>query len=374
MIIYTSESVSRGHPDKMADQISDAVLDACLRQDKNARVACETLLTRGAIVVAGEIKVNHRIDIDSIARDVVLDIGYNRAELGFDGNACSVFSAIQQQSAEIAAGVDTGGAGDQGMMFGYATNETENYMPLPIAIAHDLTGRINYLVKNNPELGLRPDAKSQVSIVYDKGKPLYIDTIVISAQHDSNLKRDDVEKVLFSHVINHVLDKYSDYKSDKIKYYINPSGSFVLGGPHADAGLTGRKIIVDTYGGFCPHGGGAFSGKDGTKVDRSGAYMARFLAKAIVEAEFASRALVQLAYAIGVEQPVSMYIETYGTGSMGADEIEQKIRDRFDLSPKGMINILGLRNAHYYKSAQNGHFGHSEFAWESSEGSRILSL
>ncbi|HRF58720.1 MAG TPA: methionine adenosyltransferase [Fimbriimonadaceae bacterium] len=361
---YTSESVSEGHPDKLADQISDALLDDCLRQDPTARVAIETLLTRGLAVIAGEVTVEGYVNVAKIVRDAINAVGYTDTALGHDGDTCGVMVAIQEQSPDIAVGVDTGGAGDQGMMFGMATNETVDMMPLPISIAHALMRKAAHIRHKHPSLGLRPDAKSQVTIVYEGIVPKKIDTVVLSHQHDPNLTRDAVENIVMEHVVRPVLAEYEQYMADDIKYYINPTGIFTIGGPQADTGLTGRKIIVDTYGGMCPHGGGAFSGKDPTKVDRSAAYMARHVAKCIVSAGLADRAQVALAYAIGVAQPVSINIETYGTEKIPAAEIEKKVRAAFDMSPKGIIDHLGLRAPIYKETAKNGHFGNPNFPWE----------
>jgi S-adenosylmethionine synthetase len=364
MNVYTSESVSEGHPDKLADQISDALLDACLTRDENARVAIETLLTRGLAVVAGEVTVNGYIEVADIVRKAINEVGYTDTELGLDGGTCGVLVAIQEQSPDIAMGVDTGGAGDQGMMFGMATRETKELMPLPISIAHALTRRAAEIRKKHPSLGFRPDAKSQVSVIYDNGKPKHIDTIVFSQQHSPSLMSDAVHALVMEHVVRPVLTEYQDYVDGEIHYHVNPTGKFEIGGPQADTGVTGRKIIVDTYGGMCPHGGGAFSGKDPTKVDRSAAYMARHVAKCIVAAGLADRVEVALAYAIGVVQPVSLNIETFGTGKESADVIEKRVRAVFDLSPGGIIKHLGLKRPIYAATAKNGHFGNPAFPWE----------
>ena len=362
--IYTSESVSEGHPDKLADQISDALLDDCLRQDKTARVAIETLLTRGLAVVAGEVTVDGYVDVARIVRNTINDVGYTDTELGFDGSTCGVMVAIQEQSPDIAQGVDVGGAGDQGMMFGMATNETPELMPLPISMAHALVRRASQVRRKHPSLGLRPDVKSQVSIGYENGKPKRIDTVVVSAQHAPHLTHDAVSELVKDQIINPVLQEYEDYIDGDIKYHINPTGIFVIGGPQADTGVTGRKIIVDTYGGMCPHGGGAFSGKDPTKVDRSAAYMARHVAKCIVSAGLAERAQIALAYAIGVQQPVQVTIDTFGTEKVDPTKIAEKVQKEFDMSPGGIITHLKLRDTLYLPTAKNGHFGHSEFPWE----------
>lgn len=373
MRIYTSESVSEGHPDKLADQISDALLDACLSQDRNARVAIETLLTRGLAVVAGEVTVDGYIEVADIVRNTIKEVGYTDTELGFDGKTCGVMVAIQEQSPDIAMGVDTGGAGDQGMMFGMAARETPELMPLPISIAHALTRRASKVRRDHPSLGLRPDVKSQVSVIYDeKGLPTSIDTIVVSAQHAPSLTHEAITEVVRTHIINPILDEYKQYVQGDITFHINPTGRFEIGGPQADTGVTGRKIIVDTYGGMCPHGGGAFSGKDPTKVDRSAAYMARHVAKCIVSAEMADKVVVALAYAIGVEQPVSVNLETFGTEKCDIAKIEKAVRENFDLSPKGIIKHLGLRDTTYLPTAKNGHFGNSSFPWErTTEASRL---
>jgi S-adenosylmethionine synthetase len=364
MQIYTSESVSEGHPDKLADQISDALLDACLEQDNGARVAIETLLTRGLAVVAGEVTVEGYIDIPKIVRNTIRDVGYTDTELGFDGDTCGVMVAIQEQSPDIAVGVDRGGAGDQGMMFGMATNETDELMPLPISIAHALTRKAAEVRRRHPSVGLRPDAKSQVSVVYENGRPKCIDTIVFSIQHSPSLGHDQVVQVSKEHVIAPVLADYQRYVDGKITYHINPTGVFIIGGPQADTGVTGRKIMVDTYGGMCPHGGGAFSGKDPTKVDRSAAYMARHVAKCVVAAGLADKAQVALAYAIGVEQPVSLAIETFGSHHVDPVEIERRVRATFDMSPRGIAKHLDLASQRYLPTAKNGHFGNIAFAWE----------
>ncbi|MFN8218872.1 MAG: methionine adenosyltransferase [Fimbriimonadales bacterium] len=362
--IYTSESVSEGHPDKLADQISDALLDAFLAKDVKARVAIETLLTRGLAVVAGEVTVDGYVEIPDVVRATINEVGYTDTALGLDGDTCGVMVAIQPQSQDIAVGVDTGGAGDQGMMFGMATNETAEMMPLPIAIAHAITRKAAEVRKKHPSLGLRPDAKSQVSVIYEGGVPKRIDTIVVSHQHSPSLDQPAVEEVVKQHIITPVLKEYEEYVDGKINYHINPTGIFVIGGPQGDTGLTGRKIIVDTYGGMCPHGGGAFSGKDPTKVDRSAAYMARHVAKCIVAAGLADRAQVALAYAIGVAQPVSLNVETFGTEREDPAKIAKKVMDNFDMSPAGIIKHLDLRRPIYAATAKNGHFGNPAFPWE----------
>jgi S-adenosylmethionine synthetase len=363
MRIFTSESVSEGHPDKLSDQISDALLDACLEQDENARVAIETLLTRGLAVIAGEVTVEGYIEVADIVRNTINEVGYTDTELGFDGRTCGVLVAIQEQSPDIAQGVDVGGAGDQGMMFGMATRETAELMPLPISIAHALTRQAAKVRKKHPSLGLRPDVKSQVSVIYDNGMPSRIDTVVVSAQHGPGME-DAIKEIVREYIVTPVLAEYEQYAHDAIKYHINPTGKFEIGGPQADTGVTGRKIIVDTYGGMCPHGGGAFSGKDPTKVDRSATYMARHVAKCIVAAGLAEKVVVQFAYAIGVEQPVAVGIETFGTESLAPDEIEARVRKNFDLSPAGIIKHFDLRKVKYLPTAKNGHFGNPAFPWE----------
>jgi S-adenosylmethionine synthetase len=363
MRIFTSESVSEGHPDKLADQISDALLDACLEKDLNARVAIETLLTRGLAVVAGEVTVEGYIEVADIVRNTINEVGYTDTELGFDGGTCGVMVAIQEQSPDIAMGVDVGGAGDQGMMFGMATRETPELMPLPISIAHALTRQAAKVRRKHPSLGLRPDVKSQVSVIYSDGMPERIETVVVSAQHGPNLE-EAIKEIVREHIITPVLQEYDQYVSGDIQFHINPTGKFEIGGPQADTGVTGRKIIVDTYGGMCPHGGGAFSGKDPTKVDRSATYMARHVAKCIVAAGLADKVVVQLAYAIGVEQPVAVGLDTFGTEKIAAEEIEKRVRANFDLSPRGIIEHLGLRKMKYLPTAKNGHFGNPSFPWE----------
>jgi S-adenosylmethionine synthetase len=364
MRIYTSESVSEGHPDKLADQISDALLDAFLAQDRNSRVAVETLLTRGVAVVAGEVTTKSYVDVASVVRNTAVEAGYTDTDLGFDGKTCGVLVAIQEQSGDIAMGVDTGGAGDQGMMFGMATRETPELMPLPIAIAHALTRRASAVRRKHSDLGLRPDVKSQVSVEYDDKGPRRINTIVVSAQHSPNLSHGTITEIVRERIVKPVLEEYSEYVDGEILYHINPTGQFIIGGPQGDTGVTGRKIIVDTYGGLCPHGGGAFSGKDPTKVDRSAAYMARHVAKCIVAAGLADRVVVQFAYAIGVAQPVAVNVDTFGTETISNDEIVSRVRDVFDLSPKGIINHFDLLNFRYLPTARNGHFGNPAFPWE----------
>jgi len=362
--LFTSESVTEGHPDKIADQISDAVLDSILAQDPVGRVACETLLTTGLVVVAGEITTSCYVDIPKIARETIKNVGYTRAKYGFDYETCGVIAAIDGQSPDIAMGVDNLGAGDQGLMFGYACTETEELMPLPIMLAHKLVQRLTEVRKKGELDYLRPDGKSQVSVRYVDGRPVSVETVVISTQHSPDvtlekIREDVIERVVLPTVPAHLIDK-------KITYHINPTGRFVTGGPMGDTGLTGRKIIVDTYGGSCPHGGGAFSGKDPTKVDRSACYMARHVAKNIVGAGLAERAQVQVAYAIGVADPVSIMVDTYGTGKVPNGRIEQLIRRHFDFTPAGIIKYLNLRRPIYKKTAAYGHFGRSEpeFTWE----------
>lgn len=363
--IYTSESVSEGHPDKLADQISDALLDECLRQDPNARAAIETFLAHGVAVIAGEVTLNEGyVDVSGIVRKTIKDVGYVDAALGFDGDTCGVMVSLHEQSPDIAMGVDTGGAGDQGMMFGLAVRETPELMPLTIAMSHALMAQAASVRRDHPSLGFRPDAKAQVSVIYENGIPKKIDTIVVSQQHDADLSLAQVQERIRKHIVQPVLDRYSQFVDGDITYHLNPTGKFVIGGPQGDTGLTGRKIIVDTYGGMAPHGGGAFSGKDPTKVDRSAAYMARHVAKCIVAAGLADKAQVALAYAIGVAQPVSINVETFGTETMDPQEIEKKVKDAFDLSPAGIIKHLDLRRPIYQPTARNGHFGAYNFPWE----------
>ncbi|MEZ5399243.1 MAG: methionine adenosyltransferase [Bryobacteraceae bacterium] len=369
--IFTSESVTEGHPDKISDQISDAVLDEVLRQDPRSRVACETLVTTGLCVVAGEITTRAKLDIKTLARQVICDIGYDDATYGFDGHTCGIIDAVQTQSPDIAMGVDTGGAGDQGLMFGYACNETPELMPLPIMLAHKLVRRLSDVRRNGKLKWLRPDGKSQVSVEYAGGVPKRIDAVVVSTQHaemDIEALRREVRK----HVIDPVVPKRM--VDGDTKYHINPTGRFVIGGPHGDTGLTGRKIIVDTYGGMGRHGGGAFSGKDPTKVDRSACYMARHLAKNVVAAGLAARCEVQLAYAIGVAEPVSVHVDTFGTGTVEDATIVGLLRKTFPLTPKGMIDYLKLRRPVYRATAAFGHFGRTEktFTWEATNKAAAL--
>ena len=366
--LFTSESVSEGHPDKLADAISDAILDACLKDDPTSRVAIETLLTHGLAVVAGELTTRTYVEIADVVRDTILGVGYNDTALGFDGKTAGVTLAIQKQSPDIAMGVDTGGAGDQGLMFGFAVNETPELMPLPLAIAHRLTRKQAELRQNQPELGLGPDAKSQVTIAYgEDGKPLHIDALVLSTQHREKLSLEDVKKIVNEQIFQPVLAEFPQYVQGEIKQYINPTGRFVIGGPHGDTGLTGRKIIVDTYGGYARHGGGAFSGKDPTKVDRSAAYVARYLAKNVVAAGLADKCEIQLAYAIGVAQPVSVRVDTFGTGKVPDGEISRRLSALVDLTPKGIIELLDLRKPIYRDTARNGHFGNPAFSWEKTD-------
>jgi len=370
--IFTSESVTEGHPDKMADQISDAVLDAVLRDDPTGRVACEVLVTTGMCIVAGEITTSTYVDVPTLAREVIRDIGFTDAAFGFDSKTCGVLNVIQAQSPDIAMGVDTGGAGDQGLMFGYACDETTELMPLPIMMAHKLTRRLSDVRKSGELSFLRPDGKSQVSVEYAGGRPKRIDAVVISTQHHDTVSteelRDKVRKIVIDAVIP------PDMVDANTKYYINPTGRFVIGGPHGDTGLTGRKIIVDTYGGMGRHGGGAFSGKDPTKVDRSACYMARYIAKNLVGAGYASRCEVQLAYAIGVAEPVSVLVNTFGTGRFDESLMVDIVRSNFPLTPKGMIDHLKLRRPIYRKTAAFGHFGRTEdtFSWEALDKVEVL--
>jgi S-adenosylmethionine synthetase len=366
--LFTSESVTEGHPDKIADQISDAVLDACLTEDPMSRVACESLLATGLIVVAGEITTKSYVDFQSVARGVVSSIGYNNALYGFDSNTCAVISTINKQSGDIAMGVDTGGAGDQGMMFGYACNENAELMPTPISLAHKLTYRLSEVRKNGKLSYLRPDGKSQVTVEYDANhKPVRVDAIVISTQHAETVGNDELRSDILKYVIQAVIPAH--LLDEDTKYHINPTGRFVIGGPMGDTGLTGRKIIVDTYGGMGRHGGGAFSGKDPTKVDRSAAYMARHIAKNIVAANLADRCEVQLAYAIGVAEPVSVLVDTFGTAKVDAATIPDLVRAHFRLTPKGIIESLNLRRPIYCKTAAYGHFGRNDadFTWEATD-------
>jgi len=383
---FTSESVTEGHPDKMADQISDGILDAILAQDKDARVACETLVTTGMVHVVGEISTSCYVDIPHIIRETVREIGYTRAKYGFDCDTCGILVSLDEQSADIAMGVDDAkeskdgeqdkfdkiGAGDQGMMFGYATNETDDYMPLPISLAHRLARRLAKVRKDGTLSYLRPDGKTQVTVEYADGKPIRIDTIVISAQHGPEVTRDQIEKDLLEFVIKPELSE--GLFDDKTKLFINPTGRFVIGGPQGDSGLTGRKIIVDTYGGMARHGGGCFSGKDPTKVDRSAAYAARYVAKNIVAAGLADKCEIQLAYAIGVARPVSIHVETFGTEKVDTDILEKLIQKHFDLRPAGIIEMLDLQRPIYKQTAAYGHFGRNDLdlPWEKTDKADIL--
>ncbi len=370
--IFTSESVTEGHPDKMADQISDSVLDAVLKDDPTGRVACEVLITTGLCVVAGEITTKSVFDVPRLVRNVIDDIGYNNALWGFDSNTCGIINTIQTQSPDIAMGVDTGGAGDQGLMFGFACDETEELMPLPIMLAHKLVRQLSEIRRAGKLYFLRPDGKSQVSVEYVGNKPKRIDAVVISTQHDDKISTEELRAEVKKHIIDPVIP--SSLVDSATKFHINPTGRFVIGGPHGDTGLTGRKIIVDTYGGMGRHGGGAFSGKDPTKVDRSACYMARYVAKNIVASGLASRCEVQLAYAIGVAEPVSVMVDTFGTGKVEAERLVELVRSNFQLTPKGMIEALKLRRPVYRKTAAFGHFGRTEptFTWEATDKAEAL--
>ena len=371
--LFTSESVTEGHPDKIADQISDAILDACLAEDPYSRVACETLTCTGLVVVAGEITSKAHLDVQSLVRNTVKEIGYDDALKGFDSNTCAVISAINKQSPDIAQGVDTGGAGDQGMMFGYATNETPELMPTPISLAHRLAERLSQVRKSGLMGYLRPDGKSQVTVEYSaEGKPVRVDAVVISSQHAEEVTNEKIHADVMEHVIQAVIP--SELLDADTKYHINPTGRFVIGGPMGDSGLTGRKIIVDTYGGMGRHGGGAFSGKDATKVDRSAAYMARYIAKNIVAAGLADKCEVQLAYAIGVAEPVSIRVDTFGTGKVSEAKLIELVRENFKLTPKGIIESLNLRRPVFKKTAAYGHFGRSgeSFTWEATDKAAAL--
>ncbi|MCB1661034.1 MAG: methionine adenosyltransferase [Pseudomonadales bacterium] len=375
--IFTSESVSEGHPDKMADQISDAVLDSIIAEDKDARVAVETMVKTGMAIIAGEVRTNTYIDLEDLVREVILDIGYNSSDVGFDGASCAVLNAIGKQSSDIAMGVDEGdskeqGAGDQGLMFGYATNETAVLMPAPIYYSHRLVERQAYLRKRNVLTWLRPDAKSQVTLRYENGKPVAVDAVVLSTQHDPDVSQKDIREAVMEEIIQHVLP--AEWLHADTKYHINPTGQFIIGGPVGDCGLTGRKIIVDTYGGMARHGGGAFSGKDPSKVDRSAAYAGRYVAKNIVAAGLADRCEIQVSYAIGVAEPTSISINTFGTGKLPDEQIVNLISEHFDLRPAGLIQMLDLKRPIYRATAAYGHFGREEenFTWEKTDKAEAL--
>ena len=388
-LLFTSESVTEGHPDKMCDQISDAILDALLEQDPMSRVACETCTTTGLVMVMGEITTNAYVDIQKIVRDTIAEIGYTRAKFGFDAETCGVMTVIDEQSADIAMGVDKAleakenkmsdeeidaiGAGDQGLMFGYATNETEEYMPYPIALAHKLARQLTKVRKDGTLPYLRPDGKTQVTVEYNEdGKPFRLDAVVLSTQHDENVTQEQIHEDIKKHVFDVILPK--DMVDGETKFFINPTGRFVIGGPHGDSGLTGRKIIVDTYGGYARHGGGAFSGKDCTKVDRSAAYAARYVAKNIVAAGIADKCEIQLSYAIGVAHPTSIMVDTFGTGKLSNEKIVEIIRENFDLRPAGIIKMLDLRRPIYKQTAAYGHFGRNDLdlPWEKLDKVELL--
>ena len=362
--LFTSESVTEGHPDKIADQISDSVLDTILAQDPTARVACETLVTTGLAIIAGEITTNCTFDFQKVVRDTITDVGYTKSEYGYDADTCAVLSSIHGQSPDIARGVDPGGAGDQGLMFGYACTETDELMPLPIMLAHKLVKGLSCARRDGLLEYLRPDGKSQVSVEYDKGRPVRVDTVVVSTQHSDLVSNDTLRADITQKIVKSVIP--GEMMDSNTRVLINPTGRFVVGGPHGDAGVTGRKIIVDTYGGAAPHGGGAFSGKDPTKVDRSACYMARYVAKNVVAAGLADKCLVQLAYAIGVAEPVSVLVDTSGTGKVDDERLGEIVRGHFKLTPKGIIETLNLRRPIYKKTAAFGHFGRTEpeFTWE----------
>jgi S-adenosylmethionine synthetase len=370
--LFTSESVTEGHPDKIADQISDAVLDEVMKQDPKGRVACETLVTTGLAVVAGEITTTAHIDYDDLVRKTIQGVGYDDARYGYDSGTCAVMCTVKRQSPDIAMGVDTGGAGDQGLMFGFACDETTELMPMPIQLAHQLTFRLSEVRKSRKVDFLRPDGKSQVTIEYRNGKPLRVDAVVISTQHSDTVSNDDLRNAVLEHVIKPVVPVAMLDKNTK--YYINPTGRFVIGGPMGDAGLTGRKIIVDTYGGYSRHGGGAFSGKDPSKVDRSACYMARYIAKNVVAAGLASKAEVQLAYAIGVAEPVSVMVDSFGTATVPEEKITEVVRETFQLTPKAIIETLDLRRPIYKDTAAYGHFGRkgAGFTWEKTDRADAL--
>ena len=370
--LFTSESVTEGHPDKIADQISDSILDAILAQDPVSRVACETLVTTGLAVVAGEITTSAYVDFQEVVRGTINEIGYNRGKFGFDAETCAVLSSVHSQSPDIAMGVDTGGAGDQGLMFGFACTETDELMPMPIMLAHKLAKGLSCARRDGVLEYLRPDGKSQVTVEYDGARPVRVDAVVVSSQHSPLVTNDTMREDIVEKIITRVIPQELIDKNTKI--YVNPTGRFVVGGPHGDAGVTGRKIIVDTYGGAAPHGGGAFSGKDPTKVDRSACYMARYVAKNVVASGIADRALVQVAYAIGVADPVSVAVHTEGTGQIPEEKITQIVRDHFKLTPRGIMEELDLRRPIYKKTAAFGHFGRSEpeFTWERTDKASAL--
>ncbi len=375
--IFTSESVSEGHPDKMADQISDAILDAILKDDRNARVAVETMVKTGMAIIAGEVTTSTYVDLEDVVRQVILDIGYNSSDVGFDGASCAVLNAIGKQSPDIAMGVNESenheqGAGDQGLMFGYATNETSVLMPAPIYYAHRLVERQAELRKHGTLPWLRPDAKSQVTLRYEDGKPVAIDAVVLSTQHDEDISQADIREAVMDLIIKEVLP--TDWLHAGTRFHINPTGQFIIGGPVGDCGLTGRKIIVDTYGGMARHGGGAFSGKDPSKVDRSAAYAGRYVAKNIVAAGLADRCEIQVSYAIGVAEPTSISIDTFGTGKISDSQIAKLVREHFDLRPKGLVDMLDLKRPIYRKTAAYGHFGREmpEFTWERTDRAEAL--
>ena len=385
--LFTSESVTEGHPDKVCDAISDAILDACMEQDPMSRVACETACCTGFVLITGEITTNAYVDMQKVVRDTVREIGYTKSEYGFDANTCAVLVAIDEQSTDIAMGVDKAleakegqlkddldtGAGDQGMMFGYATDETEEFMPYPISLAHKLALKLTEVRKNGTLKYLRPDGKSQVSVEYDEnGKPVRLEAVVLSTQHDEDVTQEQIHEDIKKYVFDAVLP--NELVDDKTKFYINPTGRFVIGGPHGDAGLTGRKIIVDTYGGYARHGGGAFSGKDCTKVDRSGAYAARYVAKNIVAAGLANKCEIQLSYAIGVAEPTSIMVDTFGTGKISDEMLLKAVRENFDLRPAGIIKMLDLRRPIYKQTAAYGHFGRNDLnlPWEKTDKVEIL--
>ena len=375
--IFAPESVSEGHPDKMADQISDAILDAIIKDDPHSRVAVETMVKTGMAIIAGEVRTNTYVDLEDIVRQVILDIGYNSSDVGFDGASCAVLNAIGKQSSDIAMGVDEGeqkdlGAGDQGLMFGYATNETDVLMPAAIHYSHRLVQRQAYLRKNSILPWLRPDAKSQVTLRYENGKPVAVDAVVLSTQHDEDIKLADLQEAIMEEVVKHVLP--SEWLHKDTKYHINPTGQFIIGGPVGDCGLTGRKIIVDTYGGAARHGGGAFSGKDPSKVDRSAAYAGRYVAKNIVAAGLADKCEIQVSYAIGVAEPTSISINTFGTNKVSEEQIAALVREHFDLRPRGVIEMLDLRRPIYRPTAAYGHFGREDqgFTWENTDKADAL--